>query len=146
MSAGGNSPNKETFHLYPRLWLMQKCNHLFICKCEWACVCVYVCVCLPVPMPMWSVCDPECHYSERQTPCTHLDPIRWAEITENTHTHRHTHTHSAQVLNIWRATKTLTQLLKCHHSFIWSKPELQLQAVRQIPGLKVWEWHERRRN
>ena len=49
VSAGGNRPNKETFHLYPRVWLMQKCNHLFIslrlCVCARVCVCVRVCLC-----------------------------------------------------------------------------------------------------
>lgn len=35
----GGSPNKETFHLCPQLWLTYKYNHLFIS----ASMCVFVC-------------------------------------------------------------------------------------------------------
>lgn len=45
VSIQGGSPNKESFHLCPRLWLMPKCNRLFICERAWVCVSVGLCIC-----------------------------------------------------------------------------------------------------
>lgn len=110
VSGEGDSPNKETFHLCPRLWLMLQCYHLFICKCEWVCVSVCSYVCNSASADHTAVCDPQCH---AQNIVSH-----WARLKKKKKNHKKA-TH-VLFTSISKGRQQRTRQPKCHHSFLWS--------------------------
>lgn len=101
------------------------CLSVSVSGCVYLCVRTYATVCLPSHTAVWSVCDPQCHAQKIVS--------RWAHKKKKKKSQK-SNTCSAHV-STSEGRQKQTRLPKCHHSFLWSTHELQLQAVRQILGL-----------